>query len=467
VDRILRALLVIALLPWGCSPDAPAKDGPTSAAGARATAPAPAVVVVVADTLRADHLGCYGYHRSTSPHIDALAATATRYSRAFASSPWTLPSHASLFTGLDPHQHGAQTVLVDGAARERPLADETLTLAESLRDEGFATAGFVANAALLRPNLGVSQGFDRYYIEATTGDQLVPHAIRWLESHRTDPVFLFVNLMDTHKPYNTAPRPGFLDAPAIDDQGKLLDSLYPRILDGTSPLPHREIQQVIDQFDTAITHVDEAVGTLLDALKDQGRFEGATVVVTSDHGEYFGEHHLLEHSKDVYQPALHVPLVLKRPGQSTGSVDDDALGSADTLREILAALPIELSQKTTPRFPSAPEDGLVLAQNLYTRDKDLQNPDWGHRFQRERTTVLRWPHKYIRSSDEQHELYDLSTDPAEAKNLVSTAPDMAADLSRALDSRLRATPPATGTPPPLPKLTYQELEALRALGYVE
>ena len=462
--QLLRWLLVALCLSWGCSPDSPSEstEEPTS------SAPPPlAVVVVVVDTLRADHLGCYGYDRPTSPHIDGLAAASTRYTRAFASSPWTLPSHASLFTGLDPHEHGAQTVLVDGAARERPLADETLTLAEALRHEGFATAAFVANAALLRPNLGVAQGFDRYYIEATTGDELVPHAIRWLEKHRDERVFLFLNLMDAHKPYNTTPRPGFLDPPAIEDQGQLLDSLYPLVLPGTAPLPRKELDQVIDQFDTAIAHADEAVGTLLDALRDQGRFDDAVIVLTSDHGEYFGEHHLLEHSKDVYQPALHVPLLVRKPGQTTSAAADTPVGSADTLRELLSSLPQDLSQIIRPRFPTAPQDGLVLAQNLYTRDKDLQNTDWGHRFRRERTAVIRWPHKYIRSSDGQHELYDLSTDHGEALDLAPTHPDLAAELSSTLDARLAAHPAPPRTEAPLPELTFEELEALRALGYVE
>jgi len=463
VRRALTAALLLATaLLAGCR-EAPA---PTTPAPTAATPP-PAVVVVVIDTLRADHLGCYGYGRPTSPRLDAFAAAATRHERVFASSPWTLPSHASLFTGLDPYQHGAQTVLVDGAARERPLTEGNLTLAEALQDEGYATAAFVANAALLRPSLNLDQGFDRYYIEATTGDRLIPRAIEWLEAHRGDPVFLFVNLMDTHKPYNAAPRPGVTDTPTFDDGGALLDSLYPRILPADGPLPDEDLSRLVDQFDTAIAHADEAVGTLLDALADQGRLDGALVAITSDHGEYFGEHHLLEHSKDVYQPALHVPLLVKAPGQADGRVESTPLSSADSHRVLLQQLPGDAGHRLTPRFPPNELDGALIVENLYSRDKDLNHPDWGHRFRRERTAYIVWPLKYIRSSDGNHELFDLVEDPAESTNLIPAQPDLAADLSRALDRRLanRPAPDHTGTP--LPKLTFEELEALRALGYVE
>ncbi len=445
----------------GCRETPAPPAAPTTAA-----APAPAVVLVVIDTLRADHLGCYGYPRPTSPRLDAFAAGATLHTHAFASSPWTLPSHASLFTGLDPYQHGAHTVLVDGAARERPLADDSLTLAEALQAEGYATAAFAANAALLRPSLNLDQGFDRYYVEATTADRLVPRAIDWLHEHRSEQVFLFLNLMDTHKPYNASPRPGLIDPPPADDGGALLDSLYPRILPANGPLPSTDIARLIDQFDTAIAHADEAIGTLLDALADDGRLDGSLVVVTSDHGEYFGEHHLIEHSKDVYQPALHVPLLIKAPGQAEGRVVEAATSSADTLRLLLAQLPGDLSERVPGRFPPHQLDGALLSENRYSRDKDLNHPDWGHRFRRERTAYIAWPLKYVRSSDGHHELYNLVLDPEESTNLVPTQPDLAADLARALDAHLRDRPAPDHTTTALPKLTFEELQALRALGYI-
>ena len=442
-----------------------------ASACSRTAEPPPNVLLVTLDTLRADHLGCYGYERPTSPRLDAFAATATRYERAISASPWTLPTHASLFTGMPPFAHRAHTVVVDDRDDNnvRPLAEEHLTLAEALRAEGYRTGAFVANEGYLSAKWNLDQGFDLYHVERVYAEQLNPRIFRWLETNlETEderPFFLFVNYIDTHLPYNTRARPGLMDPPAIQDDGQLLRSLKRRVMPAKEPVPERLRRRVIDQYDTAIANVDEQLGVLLDKLSDSGLGENTLIVITSDHGEYFGEHHLVQHSKDVYQPALAVPLILRDPGQVEGEVVDEMVVSNDLPNLILSRLPSTLRERLEPRFPDSVGSHLVIAENYYTRAWDLFHPEWGWRFQRIRRAVFEWPYKYIDSTDGQHELYDLARDPSESRNLIASRSDRARRMAAAL-RELEAGTASTQAGPEIPRLSEEDLERLRALGYV-
>ena len=196
--------------------------GCLAAAAGLACSPAPpparGVVLVTIDTLRADHLGCYGYARNTSPSLDALAERATVYTRAMASSPWTLPTHASLFTGLAPFEHGARTFLdASGRSLANPLDSAHLTLAEALRAEGFATAAFVANTGYLHPRHQLDRGFEVYEVRDESAMSMLPRIFEWLDEKAGGAFFLFVNFMDAHRPYNTTPRPEALPPPPDRD----------------------------------------------------------------------------------------------------------------------------------------------------------------------------------------------------------------------------------------------------------
>ena len=428
---------------------------------------APNVILVTVDTLRADHLGCYGYDRPTSPQIDRLAQHSTRYRRALASSPWTVPSHASLLTGKLPFEHGAHTVNRRGPGpNARPLALEHLTLAEALSAEGWTTAAFVANAACLSRRWQLDQGFATYHVEKAYADVLNSRVLAWLGMGPDQPFLLFVNYIDAHHPFNTAPRPGLLDRPVLEDHGALFRSLYDEILPAEGALPAGHIEAVIDQYDTAVANVDEELGRLFDRLRQLGLYDSSLVVVTSDHGEYFGEHWLIEHSKDVYQEALWVPLLVKAPGQAQGRVEEALVLSSDIPGLILDHCPQELAARHRQAFPQRPGRHPVISENYYTRSKDLFHPRWGHRFERVRTAVYDWPYKYIHSSDGAHELYDLEADPSESVNLVEQRPELAARLRQELEAlqRNRPTPVEEGTPAPL---TDEELDNLRSLGYVD
>jgi arylsulfatase A-like enzyme len=422
----------------------------------------PNVVLLSLDTVRADHLGCYGYERDTSPRLDAFARGATLYRRAFASASWTLPTHASLFTGRYAFEHGAHGLRSKDPARSlAALAPEQTTLAEALRERGYATAGFVANTGFLSPRCGMNQGFETYQLKRLPARDLNAAALDFVRRPRKGPFFLFVNYMEAHRPYDARPRPGLLER-APSQATDLVPRLYEAVLPGRADAPADLVRELIDQYDTAIANLDEEVGRLLDGLHAAGRDADTVVVITSDHGEFFGEHRLAEHSKDVYQEVLAVPLLVRAPGQSQGRVVATLASSVDVPRLILEHF--ETPDAWRELFPLALGNHPVLAEIYYARPKDLWNPVWGPRFDRIRTALFDWPLKLIDSSDGRHELFDLSRDPREATNLLATQPAEAQRL-RAELARFRASRPHAPSPEAEPAIE-PEIEELRALGYV-
>jgi arylsulfatase A-like enzyme len=429
--------------------------------------PPPNVIVVVLDTLRADHVGCYGYERPTTPVIDAFAAGSTRYARSLASAPWTLPSHASMLTGKHPFQHGAHSFEVERKVDDNvsPLADEQLTLAEYLGGHGYSTGAFLANEAFLARRYNLHQGFETYHLDHVKAVELNPLILSWVDEHRDAPFFLLVNYMDVHQPLNLTPRPGFLDAAAAEkSSGRLVRSIRNAVLPGEGPLPEAKLGRLVDMYDLALANLDEQVGLLLAGLDQRGLMDGSVVVLVSDHGGYFGEHHLLGHSKDVYHEAMEVPLILRHPGQDAGAVVDVPVTSADLPRLIFEGFPTPLE----PEHPFMGSDSATgaLGENYYARVKDLFGTAWDHRFDRVRRSLVQWPYKLIHSSDGEHELYDLAADPAEVHDLMAEQPDLASAMIAQVEQLIAAGSAAAGAAPSAP-LTEAEKSKLRALGYMD
>lgn len=430
----------------------------------------PNVVLFVADTLRADHLSTYGYDVETSPRLDAMAAASTVYTAARATAPWTLPSHASLFTGLFPFQHRAHTIpRAERRVGARGLPEQAVTLAEALGSVGYRTLGLAANDVFLQEKYGLAQGFERWTVRRSYLGAALPRLWSWLDDGDERPLFLFINAMDTHRPYNSAERPGFLPRPVDSKSGQRLDALYESVMGrGEAPDPDL-LQALTDEYDTAIANLDEAFGELLRGLEGRGLLEDAVVVFTSDHGEYFGEQQLVEHSKDVYEPALHVPLIVRRTTRAAGRRVDEPVGLAQVPSLILGALPAGIRDElaaVAPALvdpPTQDERMLVLAENRYSRGKDLSDPRFAGRFWRERTVLYAPPYKWIRSSDGASQLFDLGQDPLEAHDLGATGP-VAVELDARLSTILAGferLPAATGAL----DVDEDELRRLEALGY--
>lgn len=454
-------------LPWSACGSQQDEASPDSDSIPAPFSPPSLILLISVDTLRADHLGCYGHSRPTSPQLDAFAETATLYSTVRSTSPWTLPSHASLFTGLYPFEHGARTFKIeeqDGTTFTEvgKLSEHHRTLAEELKAIGFRTVGFAANVAFLNDRFAISQGFDEFDSEGARCRVMNRRVMQWFAQAPAEPTFLFINYMDTHRPYNNRPMPGFPDLSNQPPSGEVMKKLYRAILGNSGKDSKRLLKLLKDQYDLSIANLDDALGKLFDFLRTLDRFEDALIVVTSDHGEFFGEHQLIEHSKDIYEAVLRIPLIIKFPHQTKGRVVAQPISLARVPQLIYQAAGLTPTPATAA-FHVTPTGRPLLVQNYYSRKKDLK-ATWGQRFNRARSALYWEDYKYIQSSDGAHELFDLKNDPGELQNLMQREPDRAQSMADSLQNLLTAGPV---TDPDLPSepLTPEELKQLEELGY--
>ncbi len=376
--RGLTALALLSVAASGCGRAGDPPERSSSDAVARAPeagdepSPRPHIVLVVIDTARADHFSCYGYGQRTTPSVDALAARGILFRSAHSVAPWTLPAHMSIFTGLPPRDHGATWAAFDGEgiASVRELVTRAFTpreparmLAARLRDSGYATHGFSPNPWVSR-NKGFAEGFDTFLelwrdedhrralgreprdeFERSTSGAVVLGALRALDGRATgQPVFLFLNLLDPHFPYQ-APREfreRFGGSP--ETQRKLEMGSYTRLelgmVAGAAPFSSGEL---VPFYDAELATSDQAVGVLVRGLESAGVLDDTLLVVTSDHGELLGERGRFSHQLYVDEPLMHVPLVLKLPGdRGAGTVIDSPLVSnLDVYATLLAAAGVD------------------------------------------------------------------------------------------------------------------------------
>ncbi len=424
--------------------------------------PALDILVVVLDTVRADHLGIYGYDRETTPRLDAWANDALVYENAWTDAPWTLPAHASMFTGKPQREHGARSVGLDDPRKGAPLGQQFSTIAERLQAAGYRTVAVTGNRAFLHPSFGLDQGFDAWVnaqpaadtrgVQYTPADRIRAMAEAALAQDDAHPLFLFVNFMDAHTPYKA--RRGYVREPAllrratIPGNGGGFRKVATRLLKGGTLSP--EVQRSwVEAYDAELRFLDEHVGALLAKARAPYSF------VLADHGEYLGEHGLVEHAKDVYEPVLHVPFLAKSPAISAGR-EPRLVQTHDLAGMVLDAAGL----------PSADVDrtGEVAVSELYfTLKKDLESKAYGARFNRIRRAFRIGPHKLILGTDGTREAYDLAADPGELQPAAALPP-----LFDGLDERwLAEHPEAQVEPAGVSGGAGPDEEALRALGYVE
>src|SRR5712691_4632913 len=285
---------------------------PLFAAAAPPANDPPNVLLITIDTVRADHVGCYGYKLIETPHLDALAAAGVRFTNAYTPVPITLPAHSVILTGTYPMRTGMHDFSGNRLNASQP------TLATLLHERGYTT-GAVMGSAVLDSRFGLNRGFDFYYdqfdfsrldernIDAMMrpGNEVVNHALSWLEGNRRKPFLLWVHLYDAHHPYNP-------------------------------PSPYREKYRT-HLYDGGIAFVDAQVGRLVASLKAKGIYDRTLIVVAGDHGEGLGEHGEKTHGFFIYDTTLHVPLIFKLPSSSEQpkSVVADAANLADILPTVL------------------------------------------------------------------------------------------------------------------------------------
>jgi arylsulfatase A-like enzyme len=302
----------------------------------------PNVLVLLVDTLSARHMSLHGYHRPTTPQLQAFAARGLRFDRALSASSWTMPAVASLLTGLSPNEHG-----VLGGARNY-LVDGVVTWPEALRAQGIEGAAFVANTLISRAN-NFQQGFGSW-VQANdeTAEQLNARLLEWLDSQPAGARwFGYVHYMDPHAPYGApgAARDRFAaDAPAPAE----LSHIFPEQIQRGELAPPDEATraQIVNLYDAEIAYFDACFGALVAALEQRGRLDDTLVLLTADHGEELFEHGMLGHGYTLYDELLHVPLVVAGPGIRSGDVRADPVSTA-------AVASLILGQARVPQLPDA------------------------------------------------------------------------------------------------------------------
>lgn len=494
----LAAALAGLVLPLGARALAPVPSAfaaPASSPGARSGGTS--VVLIVLDNLRRDHLSLYGHPRNTSPHIDAWAQGALVFDNAVSTAGWTLPSHASMFTGLHVRSHGAHGYRGGKPDNNAlPLRGEVRTLAEIARDAGVATGAVVANHHLLGREFGVDQGFDDYRVlrpvagvrfgaldrailrfdrYAYTAIDWPYHrapfvtdlAIDWLRQHDGVQRFLFVNYMDVHRPND---QPGDEVVPWEDEI--VIPGYYPQVnvVLEHKPLDPRIVRSLRNSYDREMRFLDREVHRLLRFLEESGQAEHTLVILTSDHGEYFGEHDLINHMMHVYGEVTNVPLMLRGPGIGPGRTDA-LVQLVDVFPTALAALGVPVPPESQGQSLLAPEMRPALAEWHASADGHLLDPKYGGRFERDVVGFQDGSLRLIRYQDGQAELYDLANDPRELVDLASARPHDVARLGAGLDAFLASHPaapapdPDTARPAEAP-VSEEVKRQLRAIGYL-
>lgn len=453
----------------------------------------PSVVLIVLDTVRADHMDLYGYERVTMPHLTEFARDARVYLHCLAASSWSLPSHATLFTGLPARRHGAHY----GAAERgepttpQPLGDDAVTLAEVLAGRGYRTVGISANHGYVSPSFGLDQGFqhwdsrssyrgamprgfrpllfrsmpivERFALRAAY-EPLVWFDVGQVQYRRAEqitrtaldvmdrevpsgaPFFLFLNYMDAHDPYRA---PGdFADA----FPGRLRDRPrdWSRDPSAFADLSAAEIHShFASEYDSELRYLDFELDRLLEGLESRGRLEDTIVVITSDHGEQLFEHGDLHHGNSLFEEEVRVPLIIDAPGVGAARIDH-LVAQRDVMPWLLERMGLPLPPGVEPSGLDRGE-GPHVAELYGTRRGDL-------------TAYREGSFKFVRISGGEDELYDLDGDPGERTDIAQARPDVSTRMREEVRAWIRSIRPAERS---LRELDPEQRDLLRDLGYLQ
>ncbi len=456
---VLAGLIAEPFLAAGMAHARRGSNQPVAAPGA------PNVLLIVLDTVRADHLSLYGYDRDTAPNLARLAEEGVRFDRARSAAPWTLPSHASVFTGRWPHELGVEKLGWLDAAYP--------TLGEYLSDRGYDTAGFVANTFFCGHESGLARGFNTYNDFPVTAESVLRSSslgwlaalwasrirgeldgwltadpartivldferkdaarvnrefLDWLDKGRDTPFFAFMNFFDAHDPYivpRAAARP--FESPAMSRADFTMLRDWQKL---NKPSLHADQLALAPRaYDDCIASLDRELGRLVDELKRRGLHERTLLIITADHGEQFGEHGEFGHGLSLYQPEIHVPLLIVYPEHvPAGSVVKQAV----SLRDLPATVVDLIDQESRSPFPGRSlawawrEPGAERMPPESAPFSELEAPI-EHPTREPRSAAYLGPMQsivadedvYIRHGGGAEELYNLASDPAETVDLAS------------------------------------------------
>jgi arylsulfatase A-like enzyme len=498
------ALVLLIFVPYPQRPGPPAEAKPKAAPVADPARPD--VVLVSIDTLRADHLGAYGRSPTLTPEMDRIAREGVMFTRGLAASPWTTPSVASIMTGLPTTRHGAGMPLSAGFTfRRSPLDARFTTLAQRFAAAGYRTRAVVANG-FLHPESGMAHGFEQFetpsggammagfmrdlpltrLIVSLTppvkwGDYraqgLTDTALGWLGESDPRPLFLWVHYIDPHTPYRADPARLDPEAmiemihqthPPLREDGTVVGEIFAAtdlVRSGSLWLGPRDRDRLRQYYAGAVAYTDQHVGRLFEALRAHRAKRPVVAALTADHGEEFWDHGHFEHGHDYYREVTWIPLVFWGAGAAPeGRKVDTVVGLVDIAPTLvdLAGLPVMV--------PQSPDEGRSLT-GLWGPRGGTEAPaaparfSGGNLYGLPAVLVEHGQWRFLLRANGVQELYDVTHDPQELRNVAFEHPELAERYRKVLEPQL-ATLMHTGTGTQAATVSPEQLEALRALGYV-
>jgi len=425
-------------------------------------------VLISIDTLRPDHLGVYGYSRPTSPNIDAFAENAVVFEDAISTAPWTLPAHASLFSGLYPEHHRLTTF-----ERRLPLSVETI--AAKLAKSGFDTRA-VVNTHLLTNRFGLEYGFAKLkYVEealvrVSPSTWVTDQAMTWIAEPREQPLFLFIHYYDVHSDYAALPR--YREQFERPYEGEIDGSTLhlKEFRHGLRSIDARDAEHLIDLYDAGVRQTDDELQRLFAFLHERGELDTSLIILTSDHGEEFLEHGSVLHGENQHTEVLRVPLIVRYPPALPSLRVRSPVSLVDVVPTILGILgeaPMDevdgLDLSPLWNDPSADTIAGFDQRALYSGadHSPTQLEDEAKMFNITRS-IRQGNFKLIYDSNTHaSELYDLRSDPGEHTNIAAAHSDVVDRLTR----DLLAVGPGAGAVGAPVELTDAEKKLIEALGY--
>ncbi len=470
----------------------------------------PNIILIILDTLRSDHMSCYGYPKKTTPNIDAFASEAVQYTHAYPTASWTLPSIASVLTGLYPCGHGAHRVKEGGIGKGvipiRGLSDDHTTLAEILKKEGYSTAGIIS-CTFLTKSYGLHQGFDYYddyipsiesfmsycsvlsffniflpvddFLSSTghnihkTAQQVNDSTVSWLnQSDQKKPFFLMAHYFDVHHPFFPE-KIGMRSVPTsiknryahysnyVDLEKQIINS----VLSGKRKLLSDERDFLINNYDREIVLLDQKIGELFSFLKENKLYDESLIVILSDHGESFGEHNLMLHGLSLYEDNLRVPLIIKYP------LSDQKKGTVDYPVSLAGLAPTLLSYTSipTPDFMqgslfSEPQNQKIFSMLYYSGSALWALPEL---LQGDQSSLLDQNHKLMQFGNGQKQLHDLIKDPEETNNMISKEGSISEKLLADMTDYIKKFTGRKTTEKINQTIDKEAIQNLRNLGYIK
>ena len=439
------------------------------------------VLLIIADAMNAKHLSAYGYHRKTSPHIDALADEGITFTNYVSNSSWTRPSYTTIITGLTKDEHGVE---LKGGWLLKP---EIRTLAERFRRAGYRRAGYTGNP-LVRKSWGFDQGYEVYEGPTTMGLKafpwdkvLVNPALKWLESIGDDPFFLSIFLTAPHPPYHPPkkPRKFLSQVPA----GRIIEHPYKEY---QTPLSRDDHDRIVAAYDDEVAYMDWQVSRLLEYLKKSGRDKDTTIVFTADHGEVFGEHNCYLHAYHMWEGTLRVPLIIKSPNiKDKGVIENTPFTHIDLAPTLMDLAGIDVKHDAFKGLSIVREAG---RQRHRDRVRFSQYNAHGVRREAIRKAGLKLVHHHkvepraakdldelhptVNQADpknlpslawdrERYELFDIVADPAEMTDLFGNQ-----EKAEAVKELMAHLSTHLGDDSGPEEISPELIEALKAAGYI-